>query len=584
MIAQLSAWLLTVTLAQAPTEPAPAWLKVVPGDIDVVVRSRGIESTSRDLTDMLRAMSPRAAETAVPALTQLLDQFRGQLGEDAAKTPWAALIRAVPPGPDGVLPFAVLVMEDDSKAVLKALGSGKEPALRPQDGGVDEFDDPHGEGSWYAFDGAGFTAVGPDRSLVAAVASPAEKAFDATLTPGLAGPFLSGDVGLYVNVARLATRYADQIAQGRQTFMAALDQAAQASPNPGSMDFVKNLYGGLFDSLGDAEALTLGLDFAAEGLRLAGRLDLKAAADSAQPADDDGATLADLGRLPADAGFYVFMNMQASTIQKWQAMSLSMMNPGGKLDPATARALEGFEKLGRLETLGTMTFDGGLRGFNVIKTSDPKAYIAATEAMLTGMKGSDGPLNVYKDVKIERDVQEHRGIRFTHIVATFDEEKLAKLAAGNPQGSASLKAMMGGDALGYWIGTDDRRVIQATTPDWDRARAQIDQFLDGGKSVGDQPAFQAVRSALADRASFLMILSAQGLVRMMATQLAATANKPELKDLADLPSEPAYFGLSLTPAAPNGYEFRLSVPSPVVPVFEKGMLPVLQNLQGQAPR
>lgn len=577
MIAQISVWFLAAMLGQGPAEAAPAWLKAVPGDVDVVLRCRGIEATSTDLADMLRAMSPRAAGAAAPALAQMLDGLRGQLGEEAARVPWAALVRAVPPGPDGVVPFAVLVMKDDYPAVLRALASGRDVAPRPQDGGYDEIDGPHGPGSWYAFKGDGFAAVGPDRTLVASVARPEGGRFDATLAGGLAGPFLSGDLGLYVDVDGLAARYADQVAQFRQGVMVGVDQAAEKSPNPKAIAFIKDLYGSFFDSLDDADALTLGLDFGAEGLRVAGRVERKRG--------EVGATgPADLGKLPSGAGFYVAMNMDAASIQKFQTMSLSMVDPTGGGDAEMKRAMDAFRGLGRLETIGTATFGGGLRGLNVIATPDPKAYLAATEAMLTHMAASKSPVNVYKELKFERDAQEHRGVSYTHVVGTFDEAKVAGLGAGGaPEAAENLKSMMGG-GLSYWVGVDGGRVIQATSPTWDQARTQIDQFLDGQGTVADEPGFRAVRSALADRASFMMILNSQDLVRMVSAQLAAAAKKPELKDLAQLPEEPAYFGVSLTPEAPRGYEFRLSLPSAVVPVFEKGMAPILQNLQAQPAR
>jgi hypothetical protein len=585
MLAQFSVWILAATLGQAPAETTAAWLKAVPGDVDVVVRGRGLDSTAHDLIDMIKAMSPRAAGAAVPALSQMLDHIRNMHGEDAVKTPWVGLVRAVPPGPDGVVPFAILVMKDDYQAVLKALTGGKEVALKSQDGGFDEFEAPQGHGPWYAVKGAGFVALGPDKETIAAIAKPGEKTFGATLTPALAKPFFAGDVGLFINASRLSARYADQIAQGRQAFMATLDLAGQKSPNGATMDAAKDLYGSLFDAIKDAGALTLGVDFAAEGLRLAGQLDMKPGVDSTKAVAADQTGPAELGKLARGSAFYMYMNMQASTFEKWQNMSLRMLNPGGKPDPEMARAMERFHALGRIETLGAVSFETGMRGFNVVEASDPKAYVAATEAMLMAMKGADSPLNLYKEVKVERDVQKHQGMSFTHVVAVFDEEKLAKLQTAGPGGgSASLKAIFGGDSLSYWIGVDGKRVIQVTTPSWDEAKARIDEFLKADSPVAAVPAFQAVRSALADRASLMVILSAQGFVRMIAAQLAASLNKPELKDLAGLPKEPAFLGLSVTPTGPSGYEFHFSLPSPVAAVFENGLIPVVQGLQGNVVR
>jgi hypothetical protein len=580
MLAQLSVWVLAATLGQqAPGEAGAAWLKAVPGDVDVAVRGRGLEAAYGDLIAMLKAMSPRAAEAADPGLSQAIAQIRAMHGEVAVKTPWAAVGRVEPPAGGGPPPFAVLVLKDDYEGILKALAGGKDVARRPQDGGFDAIDGPHG-GDLYAFKGAGFTALGPDKDLIASIAKPAGEALDAKMTPALAKPFLSGDAGIYVNADRLASRYADRIDQARQSLMAALDQAAKQAPNGQAMEAAKDMYGGLFDSIKEARALALGLDVGATGLRLSGQLDLKpGGAPAASVAAKTGP--AGLDRLPAGSVFYIYMNMDAKTLAKWQNMSLRMVDPSGKGSPELAEAMKKFDALGPIEALGAASFDKGMGMFNVTETGDGKAYLEATEAFLKAMRSPDNPANFYKEVKVERDAQKHQGMAFTHISATIDEEKLAKL--GTPNGAGSFKAMFGGDSIHSWVGGDGRRSFQIMAPTWDDARARLDEYLKGERNVGAAPAFKAVRSELAEAASLEALASAQGFVKMFAAQLAATANRPEIKDLPDLPKEPAFVGLSATPTAPRGFEFRLTVPAAVGPVFEKGLLPVFQALQGARP-
>jgi hypothetical protein len=54
----------------------------------------------------------------------------------------------------------------------------------------------------------------------------------------------------------------------------------------------------------------------------------------------------------------------------------------------------------------------------------------------------------------------------------------------------------------------------------------------------------------------------------------------ELQVPADMPKEPAMLGGSLS-ATPAGYRFDFVLPSTVGPVVEKGMVPMIQGLQGQ---
>jgi hypothetical protein len=581
MLASLSLWALTVALGQspAPVVAGAEWLKAVPADVDVAVRVRGVEATRADLMAMLKAMSPGLAERAEASLTGPLGQFRETFGEDAVKPPWVGLIRAVVPGGDGSPPFAILVLKDDYPAVLKSIGKDKAPELVHQEGGYDAFKSPKGEQA-YAVKGPGFVAFGPDEALIAAIAKPGEKTLDKALTPELAGQFLAGDVGVYVNAGPLIARHADQIEDARQKFMGALDQAGQQGGNAATMDMAKEIYGGLFDSLKDAAALSFNLDVSVEGLNLGGALAVKPGSGAAKVvAASTSGIAADLAALPQDSAFYVYMNMDATTINRMQGMSMRMMSPGGKPTDNQVKVLAQLGELGRIETVGSVAFANGMRGLNVVKVADPEKYIAVNLAMMQAMK--EGELsNFYKDVKIDPKAGTYQGIAFSHIVLTLDLEKMAKLNPNNPSAAAAMKSMFGGETMSSWLGTDGKKVFQATTPTWNDVKAQVDAFLKGNAGIGSLAGYKSVRSRLPDQSSFLMLASAQGLVRMMATQLALTLNKPDLKAPADLPSEPVFFGGSLTPRPPSGYEFHLVLPSKVGPVLEKGLVPLFQGVQG----
>lgn len=582
MVAPISVWLLAAVLGQAPGEGSPAWLKVVPAEADVVVRCRGLESAANDVKAMLKAASPNAAATAVPMIEQVVGGWKAQYGQDVVGVPVIGLLRAETPGPDGVPPFAILVMKDDYKGVLKALADGRDVTTKAEEGGHDSFASPFGAGRWFAFDGEGFTAFGPDEVLIGGVAKPGAKSLGTELTPALATPFLAGDLGIYVNAERLTARYGAQIEEGRRAMMAGLDQAAKSAPNGASMDGVKQMYGGLFDWLKTARALTLNLDFAASGLRIAGRLDAKPAAE-AKADEAVGAPPAEFANLAPDGAFYIYMNMSADTVQKWQGMSLRMLNPTGNPSPELAGAMERFKAVGRIGTFGSVATADGIRTFNVAETADPKAYVEATEAMLLAMKGAEGPQAIYKDVKIERDANKHGDVSYTRITAVFDIDKLVKMGQG-ARGAESLKSMLGGDSMSYWIGVDGGRVIQVTASTWEEAESRLSQFAKGEPSVGTLGGYKQVRSELADRASLMAIIGGQGFTRMLAAQLAATTNRPELKETAGLPAEPVFFGASLTPDGPGGHDFHVSLPSAMGPIVENGLIPLMRNVQPRPAR
>ena len=129
-----------------------------------------------------------------------------------------------------------------------------------------------------------------------------------------------------------------------------------------------------------------------------------------------------------------------------------------------------------------------------------------------------------------------------------------------------------------WFGTDGRLVFEIAAPKWEAAKSLIDAYLGGEGGVGRDPGFKSALSELPDRASFLMLLNIQGLVKMMAAQFAAMTKNPDIKAPEDMPREAAYLGASLVPHATQGYEFHLVAPSSVGPVIAKGLIPVFQGM------
>lgn len=578
MLAQLSQWLLIATISQAPSEAA--LVKAAPGDVNVAIRVRGIETTRDDLVAMLKAMNPDWGNAIEGALAGPLADIRQRHGEHAVKSPFLMVVKlGDEAGAGGPPPFAVLVPSQHYKETLKELSGGKDVELKRQEGGYDEFDSPDGNGSWYAAQAPGVVAFGPSKALIAAIAKPGDKSLESVVSGSPARTFAAGDVGLYLNAASLTRRFGDQIDQAHQGFMAALDQAAQQAGNAAAMQMAKDMYGKLFDSLKYADHLTLSLDAAPKGLHLAVYLKLTADSDAAKsitairPSD-----LASLDRMPPGAMVYASMNVSAKTFERLQGMSTRMLSAGGKPSPELEKAVAEFHGLGQIEHITSVSMDKGMRGLSEMRVDDPKKYVAATIDMLRAMGKGAGKAGIYKDLKVEPDAQTDRGMTFTHVAAAMDLEKLAELSGNQPGQLESMKAMFADGRLSYWYGTDGKRVVHVIAPKWEEAKSLLDVYASGAGGVGQTAGFKTVRSELPGQASFLMIFDTQNLVRMMARMMGTIAKKPDLKAPEDMPKEPAYFGVSLTPHASQGYEFHLAIPSAVGTVIAKGVIPIIQGM------
>lgn len=577
MLPSLATMILAAALGQAG--PETAWLKAVPADADVVIRVRGIEAVRDDLIAMIRAMSPALGERAAPALEQAVAHVREQLGEPATRTPFLALMRVAPPERPGSPPFAVIVQSNNYQGVIDSLGGKGKTKQEP--GGLDSFPGPQGQ-TLFAGKGDGFVVFGPDSKLVTGVVKPAGKTLGDSLPEELSRRLLDGDLGLYVNVAALQSRYGEQIDAARQQFMAVLDQAGQQAGNAAMMDAAKQIYGGLFDALKVADGLALNFDFDREALKLAGEVTVRSDSDIAKGLGEArGSDFAGLGKLPADGTYYIGMSVSPALFARLQSMGLNMMFGGTRPSPEIQRAMDLHKAAGRTETVGMSRVGDGVQGLNVMTTEDPRKLMEASLAMSRALKSAKpGPFaELIKDVSVTPDARKYKDTSFTEVVVKMDLDALAKLQP-NPAAAESTRQMFGGDTLRTFLGVQDKSVLSVTAKDWDTARGLLDAYTQGQNPLGQSASFKAIRSQLPDQPSMVMLLSAQGLVRQMASQFAGMLQNPDLKPPADMPKETALIGGALKPGT-KGYQFQLIIPSEVGPVFEKGLGPVIRGLQGQ---
>ena len=582
---RLSVCLLASALGQVPADDAKE-LDAIPPGADVVIRTRGLEQGRGDLVAMLRAMSPALAAGAEPPIEFMMAQFRKEF-ETALDRPATVFLRAVAGDqPAAGPPFLVVLRDPDYEAFVKRLAAKPDIAIKHEPGGFDSFVNEGGQ-TWFAAKGgeAGTVAFGQDRTLMAAYLKPIGGSGAKRISPAQRGKLVGGDIGVWVDLAALASRYAGPIEQGRAAMMAGLDQAGQQpASSPAMMEMVKSMYGGMFDSFKFADSLAFHLDFSAEGLAVAGELTVKPDNDLARSiAAAKSSDAAGLAKIPAGAAYYMAMDLDGKDYDRLQNLGLKMMAPSAKPSPEQDAAGAKLRSLGRVETLGSSTMDNGMKMFNVVNLSDPKALLASTESMAKAFHGGEGALSFVKESTFTPDAGRHRGFAFVRSDVTLDLDKLAQAQAGAPGGAANVAAMYGSGRTTTWTGVDDRRMIQVIEPDWAKVKALVDAYLDGTNPVGSSAGFRATRAKLADRANGLMLMDVRGLVRQVAAQFAAFGRGIEAKPAGEVAADPVFVGASLTLSAPGSAEFRLVVPGAVGPVVEKDLVPIFRALQPPAP-
>jgi hypothetical protein len=575
LLAGLSKWMVLALMAQAPAEEA--WLKSVPADVELVVRLKPLEETRKDLVAMAKAMSPMWGGLAEQAIQAPFAQLVEHIGKEAAERPMVVLGRI--PGPDdaGTPPMAVLVLGGTYAEVLKTL---KATDPKPAAEGIEAFMVPDAPVELFAGKGKGFVAVGPSKEMVASLLNPSGKTLDGTISGRQKTVFMAGEAGIYLNAAVLIGRFQDQIVQAKEALIGAMDQAAvQQGQTAAMIEFTKSFYGGMFDGIKDIQGFSLSLDASEQGLEVASIMTMKPGSDAAKGSVPSEAAGAALAKLADDAGIYGAMDIDSSTLEKFQTMSLKMLS--SKPSPGLEKASTKLQKLGNVSSAGAVAFDKGMKFFSVVKVKDPAAYIAACEDLSLAMGKTAGGAGFYKEVTVTKDGKSVEGWKFEQIHLVMDKEKVAELNAGNPAGTANMQAMFGGDTLDYWYGTDGKSVIQLSGTSWNDVETKVKAYISGSHAVGKTAAFQAARAKLPEDANVVFLVSAQSMLKMFATQYAALRGaNGDIGLPATMPKAPVYLGLSLTTDPKAGYEFHLVIPSSLGAVIEKGVIPFWQANQG----
>lgn len=573
MISGLYALLVASSLGQSPEA---GWLKAIPGDVDVAVRCRGIESTEKDLMAMLQAMSPMLANQAQASLEQGMGQVRDRLGQAGAESPVLAVAEFPGAGGGGMPSVVILIASDDYERTLKALaGDGGKADPKAQPGGYDTIVDKDGT-TLYTLKGDGYVAFSPvNDTLLKTMVKPEGRTLDARLSPEIREQLFGGDLGVYSNIGDLQEKYADQIQAARQQLMAALDQAGAQMKN-NQMEMTKQIYSRMFDSIKSGDALAMHVDFGARGLGLSGLVSVKPGSDAARAlktAKVGDAAL--LGKLPAGLLAYVYMNVDPKMIEYFQSMNFGAMDPDFKESPEYKAAMENLRSVGHQESFGGMSLLGGMNGITISRPEHPEKMLEGTKQMLEATRSS----KFVKDMEITPKAETYKGIDFTRSVVTFDLDKLVGQQGGNPGGEAVMKSMFTDGMLRTWTGISDKLAYSIMAPSWDEAKKKLDAVLGDAEGIGQTEGFKAVRSQLPDQVRGLVMMQSQSFVGMMGEFFSSIGNA-DVKPPADLPVAPAFFGGSYT-VSPAGYRFDFVMPSANGPVFEKGLVPLFQAVLGK---
>jgi hypothetical protein len=564
----------------------PAWaeetpgaaLAQVPAKAPVVLHVRGFERTKDRLATLVKNAVP---DFAPVVQGKLEDGLKKALNERELKGlakdgPIFLILTEMPSGqetPSGAVIARVTdygqfrdgLLKEDERKNLKKESAGYETVT------VDERE-------VFFVDHKGYAVVTTNKD-VALQFTKKQAGLDGKLDAATARELLDSDVALYVDVGAVNEAYGDQLKGFRQLLPVLLGQAGeQAKLDKNTQEMVRVLYDGIFQLIEDSRAFLLAADFRPDGLAV--HTKARVGADTKSNSflkNSKPAALEGVGKLTQGQLGYFGIRFEPGMAKMYQQM---VAGAGGEGDEnkAVAEALKKMEEAGA-ETM-VMDFNLPARGLAVWTYKDPvkavQAQLRLYESMDAG--GSVGSAILKDKPKVKADAETHRGFKLASVSLTWDAEKMADKAGGVPQVAELMKKAVG-DGLNSWFGTDGKAYVQVMADNWEAARRQLDDYLDGKSTVAGQQLFADARKRLPAEATLiglvdgpLYVQKASELIFPVLKGQGLPVNLPPMKASAGK----GYIGLAVT-LQPERGSLNLWLPVSVVKEIRKMVQPALEG-------
>jgi hypothetical protein len=562
-----------------PAEAADSPLAQVPAKAPIVIHIRGVENAKERLIAMIKAALPdlggKAEEKINAAVKEGLDgrslkglvkngpvfavfsEFPKNNDDDELKKKLAILFRVTKYADfrDGIL------NDEERKAIKKESGY--------------EVTQMHGEDVYFVDRGVYAVVAGSKEAAQLFAKKPAQ-GLDGKLAKDLASKLLESDLSLYVDMAAVRAQFSEEIAQAKEhveEFLGNLEDAAGLEKN--QVEMVKRMIGPAFQAIEDSEAVVFAVDLRKPGLAFHAQASVGSSTKTNQLLKNLRPSAFDeLSRLPAGMVSYSAMQIQPGWLEEigsylYGANSTAKENKNFKAalnDLAAAKP--------RLRVDATSI---PLKALQVWTYDDPAKAVAAQLKLVRAMEAGDvfqaAPI---KEPKIKESAEKHGGFDLHSFSATWDFDKLLEKAGGAGNVPAEFMKKLLGDDVHVWFGTDGKSVVQVVAKNFKEAQALIDQYSQGKKTIGEQPAFTEARKQLPKEATYLTLANVPAAAGIMIEAIQAQVPVP-LPIAAPDKSKATYIGIAVT-VKPERGSFDLWIPGEAAQAIYKMIEPVIKQL------
>src|SRR5262249_15893077 len=152
-------------------------------------------------------------------------------------------------------------------------------------------------------------------------------------------------------------------------------------------------------------------------------------------------------------------------------------------------------------------------GVTVTVFEDPAKGNEAMLKMYQAMKGGGtfGAAPIKGDPVVKAKAEKHAGFELNYVSFQWDLEKMAEQQANNPPAPNKEKFIeymktIVGEGQNIWFGTDGKQNLSVTAKDFTEAKKLIDDYLKGGKTLGDEAAYKDVRKQAPPETTVLALI------------------------------------------------------------------------------
>ena len=479
----------------------------VPADAPIVVHVRGYERTKERLVAMVKNAVPDLAATVQDHIEEhikegLKDRQVKALPKDGSIflvfTEFPKLNQGVPKM------AAILAVTNYAEFRDGILTADENKNLKADKAGYDVAKIENED--MYFIDRKTFAVVTPDKE----VAERFTKRFaglDAKLSKETARKLVESDIAAYVDMGAFNKEFGDQLKAFRPLLKLFLAQGA-AQIDKSQVEMVEAMFNGIFQFLDDGRGFLAAGELRPEGLAL--HLQAQVGADTKINSflkNSKPAPLNEMGKLPGGQMGYWGSQFDAELHKSLLPFLQGFFGESeGKDSKAVNEALDQLAEAGPGVTLGN--FDIPTEGITVISYKDSLKAVAAQIKLYQAMSAGTNFANMYLKDKptLKTDAQSHKDIKFNYVTMKWDFDKMAEKAPqGGKEMAEAMKSFMG-EGMNFWFGANGSDYIQITAKDWTAAKKNLDEYLEGKNTVGNEKAFREARRNLPAQATVIMMM------------------------------------------------------------------------------